>query len=393
MPKKRNAEWEYGLLKSKVYIGDGKYKYLYAKTQKDLDDKVLGAKIALNKGLDLACANNTFGEWAEIWLQNKSGEVSAARYVAYKCELGNFLDFYPYHISKIRQIDIKSRFTQLSKTYANATLRDARNALNQIFTLAIDNRVLDFNPISSLKLPVGKSAEKRRAITDEERSWIDTTEHRGQTAAMIMMYAGLRRGEVIPLLWSDIDLDKGVIHVNKSVEKVGSELLLKEGAKTAAGVRSVFIPDILIKYLRGKLDLSTSEYVCPAANGNGMLTESGWRRMWESYLTALNFEHGDFENTYITDKNGDIHEFTKPESIHNPKAIPFVIDKITPHTLRHSYITMLYISGVDVLTAKEQAGHADIETTLNIYTHLDSTYKRKQIDKLNVFINSQKSSA
>jgi integrase len=236
MPKKRNAEWEYGLLKSKIYIGDGKYKYLYAKTQKDLDDKVLGAKIALNKGLDLACANNTFGEWAEIWLQNKSGEVSSARYVAYKCELGNFLDFYPYHISKIRQIDIKSRFTQLSKTYANATLRDARNALNQIFALAIDNRVLDFNPVSSLKLPVGKAAEQRRAITDEERSWIDTTEHRGQTAAMIMMYAGLRRGEVIPLLWSDIDLDKGVIHVNKSVEKVGSELLLKDGAKTAAGV-------------------------------------------------------------------------------------------------------------------------------------------------------------
>jgi integrase len=54
---------------------------------------------------------------------------------------------------------------------------------------------------------------------------------------------------------------------------------------------------------------------------------------------------------------------------------------------------MLYISGVDVLTAKEQAGHADIETTLNIYTHLDNTYKRKQIDKLNVFINSQKNSA
>ena len=47
---------------------------------------------------------------------------------------------------------------------------------------------------------------------------------------------------------------------------------------------------------------------------------------------------------------------------------------------------VLIAAGVDVPTAKEQAGHADIKTTMQIYTHLDQKYQKKQIDKLNDFL-------
>ena len=50
---------------------------------------------------------------------------------------------------------------------------------------------------------------------------------------------------------------------------------------------------------------------------------------------------------------------------------------------------MLYMAGVDVLTAKEQLGHADVETTLQIYTHLDSAYKRRSMDKLDAYLSSE----
>ena len=56
----------------------------------------------------------------------------------------------------------------------------------------------------------------------------------------------------------------------------------------------------------------------------------------------------------------------------------------------HTFATMLYLSGVDIMTAKEQLGHADIQTTLNIYTHLDSEYKEKKIQKLDEFLNEEK---
>ena len=50
---------------------------------------------------------------------------------------------------------------------------------------------------------------------------------------------------------------------------------------------------------------------------------------------------------------------------------------------------MLYKAGVDVLTAKEQAGHADISTTLSIYTHLDAEYKKKTITKLDEYLSGE----
>ena len=49
----------------------------------------------------------------------------------------------------------------------------------------------------------------------------------------------------------------------------------------------------------------------------------------------------------------------------------------------------MYLAGVDVLTAKEQAGHADIKTTMSIYTHLDEKYKKKSINKLDEYLEKQ----
>jgi len=51
--------------------------------------------------------------------------------------------------------------------------------------------------------------------------------------------------------------------------------------------------------------------------------------------------------------------------------------------------TLMYLAGCDILTAKNQMGHADIKTTLAIYSHLDTYYKRKSMSKLDDFLNKQ----
>ena len=56
--------------------------------------------------------------------------------------------------------------------------------------------------------------------------------------------------------------------------------------------------------------------------------------------------------------------------------------------LRHTFCTMLYFAGVDVLTAQQQMGHSDAKTTLGIYTHLDSIHKRKQMSKLDDYLEN-----
>lgn len=382
MAKVKNKKREDGRLQSKVYIGnvDGKakYKYVYAQTQKELEKKVLEVKISLGKGINVSAQNDTFGEWLEQWLKLKKVEISDKKYKSYlykKSYLKNILNI---PVSKIRTQDLQNIILD-NMHLSEYTLNQIKGMCSQIIQLAIDNRVLDYNPAKAVKIPRLNNNIKnlRRALTEEEQQWIINTPHKAQLPAMIMMFAGLRRGEVIPLLWSDIDLNNGTIQVNKSVENINGVLKIKNSLKSEAGKRIVYIPDILINYLKPLKPSKGNELVCTSAKGI-MLTDDSWRSMWDSYLTELNLKYGDFSN---------YKDFNVPKSKFAPVKIPFVIPRFTAHWLRHTFITMLYMAGIDVLTAKEQAGHSDIKTTMSIYTHLDNKYKAKTMNKLNDYLN------
>lgn len=71
-----------------------------------------------------------------------------------------------------------------------------------------------------------------------------------------------------------------------------------------------------------------------------------------------------------------------PQDKYNPRRLPLAIQKCTPHQLRHSFCTMLYRAGTDVMTARDQMGHKSITVTGQIYTHLGKVYKRHRMDKL-----------
>lgn len=362
-----------GRYQSKIYLGNGKYKYVMANSKKELEEKCLQVRIALNKGIDVAAQNDSFGQWSQQWIDLKYNEVSYGRYTSYKANLEHLKPLFDYTITKLRPIDFQNCFYALKKEgLALATIKGCKCAARQVFNLAISNRVIDYNPVDFAKLPKDAPKETRRALTQEEIQWILDTPHRAQTPAMVMLYAGLRRGEAIPLTWDCVDLNNKTIFVKQSIETTEEGLAVKEGGKTQSATRTVNIPDILVEYLRNTE--RKCEYVCPSAR-NKMMSLTAWRRMWESYLNVLNFKYGE-HNKQVSSRFA-------------PEKLPFTIPNITAHWLRHTYITMLYQAGVDVLTAKEQAGHANISTTLSIYTHLDQTHKRKQIDKLNDYINQK----
>lgn len=390
MARIKNKARDDGRLQSKVYIGtkSGKkqYKYVYATNAKELEQKVQELKTKLNKGLDLTADRDTFGYWGEKWLKLKKIEVSAGRYVTYCARYKNLEPLCSMNISKIKATDIQDIIIDCAtepsertgKPYARKTLIEIRNTASQIIKLAIQNRVLDYDCAEAVKIPKSAESSTRRALTDEEQRWITDTPHRAQTAAMIMMYAGLRRGELLALTWQDINLEEGTISVTKSVELIKGLLHIKPGGKTDAATRTVYIPRKLISYLQNTPH-DPLGLVCPTVKGTPM-TDTAWRRLWDSYLADLNIKYGDW--------SGCMQTGGKRPAKHSPMEKPFLIPRITPHWLRHTFITMLYMAGVDVLTAKEQAGHADISTTMSIYTHLDEKYKRKSISKLDEYLES-----
>lgn len=360
---------------------DGKpvRKTIYSRTLRELEAKAAEYRQQLERGTLSSNEKATFGELAEIWLKEYKPTVEINTRKMYASLLKNHLlptlamtklkDLKPHHLQSII-----NRLAE--KGYAEKTLRKIKVTASQIMELAVTNDMLFRNAFSRVEIPHTKG-EERRALTPTETALITSTYagHRMGLPALLMLYCGLRRGELVALTWGDIDLKAKVVKVNKSAFFDGNASQLKD-PKSKAGMRSVPIPDILVPILKGRR--AASLMVCPSAKGQ-MMSQNAFKRAWESYWRYLNIQAGGSNKKRGKNVNG------------KPTWIPAVhaIENITPHMLRHSYATALYDAGVDVKSAQKFMGHSDIETTLKIYTHLSEQKEQTAIDALNAHLGQK----
>ena len=377
MAKKMNSKRDDGRYMVKVYIGlkDGKkqYKFVYGKTQKEADIKAEELRVSLRKGVDIAASNDSFKSWAERWLMSKKYEgVSEDRYNALSTRSGVWVDaLQNAQINQIRPFDLQSILFSIAAKNPNTgmpmaqkTTKEYIQVINSIFVFAHENRVLEYNPANKLKIPQSAAEPvQRRALTAEERKRVMEFEHRAKPSAMLMMLSGLRRGEATALQWNDIDFVNNKISVTKSFNFKTKEFKAPKNGKA----RVVSVPQMLIDYL--KTLPRKSFFVLTNARGQ-MMTDDSWKQLYKSYMHDMNLKYGfndDAPNKY------------------SPTKIPMIIPTFTPHELRHTFCTIMYEAGIDALTAKDQMGHKDIQTTLSIYTHLSSQHKESQTNKLDAF--------
>lgn len=378
MPKKSNTKRADGRYSVQIYVGmingKRKYKTVYGKTQKEANQKAEEIKVALKKGIDVTSQNDSFEIWADYWLASKKQEVSADQYSLLESRTKIWKSFLKCSkITQIKPFDLQTVIYQIAsknpytgQKMAKKTIKGYTQIISSIFDYAIDNRVIEHNPSSKLKLPQDAPQKHRRALNKTERQWVMEFQHRAKPAAMLLMLSGLRRGEATALQWSDIDFDNNQIIVSKSYNFKQNEFKSPKNGKT----RIVSVPQVLIDYLN-TLD-RVSPFVLTTAKGN-MMTSIAWKRLFQSYMTDLNLEYGSF--------------IDKPNKF-APVKTPMMITPFTPHELRHTFCTIMYEAGVDVLTAKEQMGHADVQTTLSIYTHLDDEHRQKDLSKLDSYLTN-----
>ena len=369
-----------GRYQTKIYLGldesnKKKYKYLYASSEKELRRLESELLSKLNKGIDIVTADDTYQQWLDRLKAVKETELTESEYDTFVARASYFSKkFGNTPLNEIGQQAVQPVINEVfkcnpttHKPSAKRTVERYLSAASAVFEYAIENRAVDFNPCRYVKIPKAAKTNERRALTQEERKWVEEMPHRAQLPAMLMMYSGLRKGEVTALLWSDIDFKNHTITVSKSYDfKQGR---IKE-PKTASGVRVVSVPGKLIDYL--KMQPKKGIYVVTTKSGR-MMTLNAWKSLWESYMLELNFRYG---------------KTTEKRERHDPRGQIMAIEPFTMHCLRHTFCTIMYEAGIDVLTAKEQMGHNDVKTTLAIYTHLDKVYKKKNISKLDEYLEN-----
>lgn len=348
---KKRADGRYqGKIQIATVDGKTKYKYVYRRTPKEVRDKLAELRVDLGAGVDLS-ADRRLSFWIDRWItrteQTQEDHWHAqceARATFWRDQLGE------KDVGKITTADLEDVLLQLvrcnprtGKPSAKKTMIEYRNVIMRVFAFIVQNRVITFDPAQYLTVPKGGKKTQRNAITDAQIAAIRATPHETQLLCLIMIYAGLRLGEAVALTWSDVNLQDRTISVNKSYEFYTRQM---KDPKTAAGVRTVPIPEVLAAALEAapRTALLVSPY-------HGRIwTDGEWKSQLENYSKILGFE-------------------------------------VKAHSLRHTYCTLLYEAGVDVLTAKEFMGHADVTTTMGIYTHLRDQKKRKSAAALNDYLS------
>lgn len=217
-------------------------------------------------------------------------------------------------------------------------------------------------------LPKIENHKEVKILTKEEqRRFLEAI--RGHELEMLFIVAlgtGLRIGELLGLKWSDIDFKANEITVNRSIQRVaiyqGDEIVgyevIEQTPKTKNSIRTIPVPKNIINKLKSykKDQLEDILLVGEAYNNN---------------------------NYVFCDKLGNPIEDKKPGR--NLKTIlkKINIEPMKFHALRHTYATRLFEANIPPKTVQSLLGHADIETTMNIYTHVMKDQKLEAIEKLN----------
>ena len=378
MAKKKGRIPQYGTItlkgteyyRTRILDADGKQVSLYALTCEELYQKELEARRQVEEIL-YRRKHPTVEEYCEKWLLMQSAKISPATLRGYTTHMNNYIvkPLGKMYLSDVTADDIRLALIPLMSK--SAGLYNTVNMLMKcVFYSAERNQLLDYNPCVGISAKGGKQAKKKDALTDEQTKVLLNT-IRGlppYTFIMIALYSGLRREEILGLQWDCVFLDVPTLYISvrRAWRSEHNRPVVSTTLKTKAARRDVPIPKCLADYLREVKEKSVSEYVIADSTGQP-LSYSQFQRVWK-YVIVRSTK----PRNYYKYVNGQSIKYTVTPTLgmtqKNQPKIRYTLDfNVTPHQLRHTYITNLLYAGVDPKTVQYLAGHENSKTTMDIY--------------------------
>lgn len=246
--------------------------------------------------------------------------------------------------------------TKNGKPLAPNTIRLARSPLSGALKLAVSMGVVTVNPVTVVPRPRAARSIPKHWTPEQARDFLTLMDgDRTYPLWAFLLGSGLRIGEAVWLRWSNVDLERRIVHVVEFVSTLGHELIRSAG-KSQDAVRSIDLDDQLVRVLHLQRATQAKEA-----------------------LASLAYEASDFV-------------FTKPDGgSYHPQYLSRLIGRyseelklprLTAHGLRHTSATLMLASGVPPKVAAERLGHADPSLFTNLYSHVTPTMQRDAADKI-----------
>lgn len=364
--KRKDGRWQGAVTIGRNPEGTQKRQYVYGKTRTEVSEKINSILFDISNGTYIDKSQNpTVKEWLYTWLNTyKKNNIKPRTFDQYESIIR-------YHlipeIGDIRLIDLKE--TTLQRFYnrlakeglSSRTIQLINTVLYGAIKKAIKCGLVIRNVCDAVELPKQKKKERRVLTPEEQESLLEVLKESEYGAMYIFaLFTGLRKGEVLALTWSDVDLANRLINVNKTLGRVNTYVdtgnktqLVVSSPKTQTSMRVIPIIEPLIPLLEKQRKLTQ-------CNQSGLVFPSDA----DTYIDPGNY-------------NRLFYKLVKKAGI--PKA--------HPHALRHSFATRALEAGLDLKTTQELLGHSSIDITANLYTHALLEHKQKEIKKLESVFN------
>ena len=350
---RKDGRWEGRISRGKRKDGRRKYQYILVRTREDVIDKM--AEIRRNEqptGKFHKTVDAFFNEWFRS-VQHLVKESTSANY-AMKTEKHILPIFGNKLVSSIAPDDIYAFISQKQKEGLSVRyIADIVILMKTIFKYAVRTYHI-FNPLDGVSLPKKKSPEIQLLDEAEQvklQSYVAGHQNRSTLGTALSMSTGIRIGELCALQWKDIDLEKRILTVRKTMQRIqcptefSRTKLIITNPKSESSQRKIPIPDCMMSFLlkfKGKdedfLLTGTEKPIEP-------------RAMQYRFRTIL--------------KNA------KLPSVHF-------------HALRHMFASNCVKLGFDIKALSELLGHSSVEITLNRYVHSSFEQKREYMKRLNL---------
>ena len=374
---KRRASGEGNIRKRKDGRWEGRYtaghdpmtgkaiiKNVLAKTQKECKEKLKQA-IEKNEKIDVFKAEQyTVAQWCRLWHENyckpNVRETTAEYYRNYienhiAPALGDI------KLCKLTTLELQQFYNQVKaggrvkkydgmkdRSLSVRTVRGLHAMLHLCLDQAVRERLIPYNPAAGCRLPPKEKKEMQIIPSEKIGAYLRAAEEHGVLPMFYLeLTTGLRRGELVALLWTDLDVKEQTLSVSKSAGRFKGEVKVTQ-PKTANSVRTIYLP-------KETVDLLVQEHEKHPSNPY----------MFPSPVTG---------RMYGPDCVGRLHKTLLKKA--------GITENVRFHDLRHTFATLAIQNGVDAKTVSSILGHYSAGFTLDTYTHVTGEMQKEAANRV-----------
>ncbi|HHX0196913.1 TPA: tyrosine-type recombinase/integrase [Enterococcus faecalis] len=339
------------------------------KTQKEAKLALAQLQIEIDHGKFVKQDYSLFKDVYELWYAQYVNTVkpSSAQRIKYYFDKQILPAFGELKLTKISPSYCQKVVNEWSKKYTR--FDSMKMYTSKIFEFAITQNLLSMNPMKRIIMP----KRQREIKTKEDQNFLDKDQLQEfltlakqkesmqyYTAFHLLAYTGMRKSELAALNWSDINWNANAISINKNVSYTSGQRIITT-TKTTSSDRTISIDEITLNILK-KWKLEQKKELL----SRGFIVQKD-----EKQLIFSNPSNGIMSPNVLWEKLKTYKNFS-----------------ISPHGFRHTHASLLFESGATIKQVQERLGHSNINTTLNIYTHVTKNAEKDVANKFLTYMNS-----